>query len=80
MPVAVVIGADPATLLSAVMPLPEGMSELNFAGMLKGKRTEVTEAVSVPMHIPANAEIVLEGYVSGTETAGGSLRRSHRLL
>lgn len=69
MPVAVVIGADPATLLSSVMPLPEGMSELNFAGMLKGKRTEVTEAVSVPMHIPANAEIVLEGYVSGTETA-----------
>jgi 4-hydroxy-3-polyprenylbenzoate decarboxylase len=57
MPVAVVIGADPATLLSAVMPLPEGMSELNFAGMLKGKRTEVTEAVSVPMHNPANAEI-----------------------
>jgi 4-hydroxy-3-polyprenylbenzoate decarboxylase len=57
MPVAVVIGADPATLLSAVMPLPEGMSELNFAGMLKGKRTEVTEAVSVTIHNPADAEI-----------------------
>lgn len=69
MPVAVAIGADPATILSAIMPLPEGMSELNFSGLLRGRRPEVAEAVSVPLPVPANAEIVLEGTVSVTETA-----------
>ena len=69
MPVAVVIGSDPATLLAAVMPLPDGISELNFAGVLRGKRSEVTEAISVPLRVPANAEIVIEGYVSATKTA-----------
>lgn len=69
MPVAVVIGADPATILSAVMPLPDGMSELNFAGLLKGKRQEIATGVSVPLPVPATAEIVLEGTVSASETA-----------
>ncbi len=69
MPVAVVIGADPATILSAVMPLPDGMSELNFAGLLKGRRQHVATGVSVPLPIPATAEIVLEGTVSASETA-----------
>lgn len=69
MPVAVAIGADPATILSAIMPLPEGMSELNFSGVLRGRRPEVAPAVSVPLPVPANAEIVLEGTVSATETA-----------
>ncbi len=68
MPITIAIGADPATLLAAVMPLPEGMSELNFAGLLRGGRTEVGTAISVPMPIPSNAEIVLEGSVSCHET------------
>jgi 4-hydroxy-3-polyprenylbenzoate decarboxylase len=69
MPVAVAIGADPATILSAVIPLPEKMSELNFAGLLKGRRPEVAQAVSLSLPVPANAEIVVEGTVSATETA-----------
>ncbi|NKN00601.1 UbiD family decarboxylase [Rhizobium leguminosarum] len=69
MPVAVVIGADPATILSAVIPLPEGMSELNFAGLLRGSRTQVTKCRTVPLSVPAHAEIVLEGFVSKEETA-----------
>lgn len=69
MPVAVVIGADPATILAAVMPLPENLSELNFAGLLKGRRQEIAPAFSVPLPVPAEAEIVLEGLVSAAEVA-----------
>lgn len=69
MPVAVVIGADPATILSAVMPLPDGMSELAFAGVLSGRRQQTATGVTVPIPIPASAEIVLEGIVSAHETA-----------
>ncbi len=69
MPVAVVIGADPATILAAVMPLPEGMSELGFAGVLKRRRSRVVKAASQPLCVPANAEIVLEGTVSMREMA-----------
>lgn len=69
MPVAVVIGADPATILSAVMPLPDGMSELSFAGVLRGRRLETARGVTVPTPVPASAEIVLEGTVSASETA-----------
>lgn len=69
MPVAVAIGADPATILASVMPLPEGLSELNFAGLLRRSRTQLVAATSVPLSVPAQAEIVLEGTVSATETA-----------
>jgi 4-hydroxy-3-polyprenylbenzoate decarboxylase len=69
MPVVIAIGADPALILSAVMPLPDGMSELDFSGVLRGKRQQVARAVTVPLPVPANAEIVLEGYVSSWETA-----------
>ena len=69
MPVAIVIGADPATILAAVMPLPDGMSELSFAGLLKGKRQETATGLTVPLPVPAQAEIVLEGTVSAVETA-----------
>lgn len=69
MPVAVAIGADPATILSAVMPLPDGLSELSFAGVLGGRRQETALGVSVPVPVPASAEIVLEGMVSATEQA-----------
>jgi 4-hydroxy-3-polyprenylbenzoate decarboxylase len=69
MPVAVAIGADPATLLSAVLPLPETISELRFSGVLRGERPRVAPALTVPLLVPADAEIVLEGYASATETA-----------
>lgn len=69
MPVAVAIGADPATILAAVMPLPEGMSELAFSGLLAGRRPSVVDAHTVPLSVPANAEIILEGRVSASETA-----------
>jgi 4-hydroxy-3-polyprenylbenzoate decarboxylase len=69
MPVAIAIGADPAAILSAVMPLPEGMSELDFSGVLRGKRQQVARAATVPLPVPAHAEIVLEGHVSSGETA-----------
>ncbi len=68
MPVAVAIGADPATILSAVMPLPEAISELDFAGLLRRRRTRIAPALTVPMNVPAEAEIVLEGLVSPDET------------
>lgn len=69
MPVAVVIGADPATMLSAVMPVPEGVSELALAGMLGNRRVALAACATIPLHVPASAEIVLEGTVSPTETA-----------
>lgn len=68
-PVAVVIGSDPQTILSSVMPLPEGMSELGFAGVLRRRRTRVVNAVSQPLSVPANAEIVIEGTVSANDLA-----------
>jgi 4-hydroxy-3-polyprenylbenzoate decarboxylase len=69
MPVAVAIGADPGTILSAVMPLPETLSEIRFSGLLRGERLRLARAVTVPMLLPADAEIVLEGWVLPTETA-----------
>jgi 4-hydroxy-3-polyprenylbenzoate decarboxylase len=68
MPVAVVIGADPATVLSAVLPLPETMSELRFSGILRGESPRLARCLSVPLVVPADAEIVIEGYVSAHET------------
>ena len=64
LPAAVVIGADPATILAAVAPIPDTMSEYQFAGLLRGKRTELVECQSVPLKVPSTAEIVLEGHVS----------------
>lgn len=69
MPVAVAIGTDPATILAAVMPLPEGMSELGFSGLLAGRRPSVVDAHTVPLSVPANAEIILEGRVSASVIA-----------
>lgn len=69
MPVAIVIGADPATMLAAAMPLPETLSELSFAGLLRGERLRVAPALSVPLMVPADAEIVIEGWVRPHETA-----------
>ena len=62
-PVAVALGADPATILGAVTPVPDSLSEYQFAGLLRGARTEVAPALGVPLKIPASAEIVLEGHI-----------------
>ena len=62
-PVAVAIGADPATILGAVTPVPDTLSEYQFAGLLRGARTEVAPAIGVPLSVPAQAEIVLEGHI-----------------
>ncbi len=69
MPVAIAIGADPATILAAVMPLPDGMNEMAFAGVLRRRPSVVARAVSVDLPVPAEAELVIEGMVSATETA-----------
>jgi len=68
-PCAVVIGADPATILAAVTPIPDTLSEYQFAGLLRGSKTILTDCVSIPLQIPASAEIVLEGHVSLDEYA-----------
>jgi 4-hydroxy-3-polyprenylbenzoate decarboxylase len=64
LPAAAVIGADPGTILAAVTPVPDTMSEYQFAGLLRGQRVELADCVSVPLKVPATAEIVLEGLVS----------------
>ena len=69
MPVAIAIGADPAMLLAAVMPLPDGLNEMAFAGVLRHRASRVARALSFDLPVPAEAEIVLEGQVSATETA-----------
>ncbi|MBF0183493.1 MAG: UbiD family decarboxylase [Magnetococcales bacterium] len=69
LPVAVAIGCDPATLLAAVTPIPETLSEYAFAGLLREKRVETAPALTVPLPVPAYAEIVLEGTVNLQETA-----------
>jgi 4-hydroxy-3-polyprenylbenzoate decarboxylase len=67
-PAAVVIGADPATILAAVTPVPDTLSEYQFAGLLKGSRVDLVDCKTVPLQVPAEAEIVLEGHVSLEET------------
>jgi 4-hydroxy-3-polyprenylbenzoate decarboxylase len=69
MPVAVALGCDPAFLLSAALPLPESVSELTFSGVLRGARAEIAAARTVPLMVPAHAEIVVEGWVHPGETA-----------
>jgi 4-hydroxy-3-polyprenylbenzoate decarboxylase len=64
LPAAAVIGADPGTILAAVTPVPDTLSEYQFAGLLRGKRVELVECVSQPLKVPAEAEIVIEGEVS----------------
>ena len=68
LPVAVVIGADPGTILAAVTPVPDTLSEYQFAGLLRGRKVELVDCKTVPLQVPAQAEIVLEGHVSLTDT------------
>ena len=80
-PVAVALGADPATILGAVTPVSDSLSEYQFAGLLRGARTEVVKALSVPLRVPASAEIVLEATFSPTPItrAAGSTRLKARM-
>ena len=68
-PVAVAIGADPATMLAAVTPIPDTMSEFAFAGLLRGGKTVLTDCLSHDLQVPAHAEIVLEGFIRPGDTA-----------
>ena len=67
-PVSVALGADPATILGAVTPVPDTLSEYAFAGLLRGDKTEVVKSVSNDLQVPASAEFVLEGYIAQDET------------
>ncbi|OON63674.1 3-octaprenyl-4-hydroxybenzoate decarboxylase [Massilia sp. KIM] len=62
-PIAVALGADPATILGAVTPVPDTLSEYQFAGLLRGSRTVLTKAIGSELQVPASAEIVLEGHI-----------------
>jgi 4-hydroxy-3-polyprenylbenzoate decarboxylase len=64
LPAAAVLGADPGTILAAVTPVPDTLGEYQFAGLLRGKRVELVDCKTVPLKVPAEAEIVLEGHVS----------------
>jgi len=68
-PVAVALGADPATILGAVTPVPDSLSEYQFAGLLRGAKTEVVQCLGSELQVPASAEIVLEGVIHPGETA-----------
>ena len=68
-PVAVVLGCDPATILGAVTPVPDTLSEYQFAGLLRGAKTELTKCIGSDLQVPARAEIVLEGVIHPDETA-----------
>lgn len=69
MPVAIALGCDPAMLLSAALPLPEGVSELTFSGVPRGMKTAVSPARSIPLLVPSQAEMIIEGLVHQGETA-----------
>ncbi|MEJ2362717.1 MAG: 4-hydroxy-3-polyprenylbenzoate decarboxylase [Gammaproteobacteria bacterium] len=68
-PVAVALGADPATILGAVTPVPDSLSEYAFAGLLRGSKTEVVKCLGSDLQVPASAEIVLEGVIHPDEMA-----------
>ncbi|MDO6784522.1 4-hydroxy-3-polyprenylbenzoate decarboxylase [Neptunomonas phycophila] len=68
-PVAVALGADPATILGAVTPVPDTLSEYAFAGLLRGGKTELTTCIGSDLQVPASAEFILEGYIYPDEMA-----------
>jgi 4-hydroxy-3-polyprenylbenzoate decarboxylase len=68
-PIAVALGADPATILGAVTPVPDTLSEYGFAGLLRGSKTEVTKCLLSELQVPASAEYVLEGFIYPGEMA-----------
>src|SRR5690606_9621055 len=77
--VAVVLGADPATTLAAVTPVPDTMSEYQFAGLLRGAKTELARCIGSELRVPASAEIVLEGTIRPDPDASATLANARRL-
>ncbi len=81
LPVAIAIGCDPVVSYAATAPLPGDIDEYLFAGFLRGERVEMVDCHTVPLQVPAHAQIVLEGYVEpGERLPEGPVRRPHRLL
>ena len=74
-PIAVALGADPATILGAVTPVPDSLSEYQFAGLLRGSRTETAKTLGSELSVPAYAEIVLEGHILPADHAGAAAPR-----
>ena len=70
-PVAIALGADPATTLGAVTPVPDTLSEYAFAGLLRGEKTQVVKCLGSDLQVPANAEYILEGFLHGDEADEG---------
>ena len=68
-PVSVVLGCDPATILAAVTPIPDSLSEYAFAGLLRGSKTELVNCISNDLQVPASAEIILEGFLHPEDIA-----------
>jgi 4-hydroxy-3-polyprenylbenzoate decarboxylase len=68
-PIAVTLGADPATILAAVTPIPDSLSEYAFAGLLRGKRSELVKTMHSDLRVAASGEIILEGFIYPNETA-----------
>lgn len=68
-PISIAIGADPATILATVTPVPDTLSEYAFAGLLRGEKTDVVKSLSNDLQVPASAEFVLEGFIDPEETA-----------
>jgi len=68
-PIAVALGSDPATILGAVTPVPDSLSEYAFAGLLRGAKTELVKCIGNDLQVPANAEFILEGYIEADEMA-----------
>src|SRR5450759_3191055 len=68
-PIAVALGADPASILGAVTPVPDSLSEYQFAGLLRGAKTELVKCLGSDLQVPASAEIVLEGVIHADEAA-----------
>ncbi len=78
-PISVALGADPATILGAVTPVPDSLSEYQFAGLLRGARTELVKSIGNDLRVPASAEIVLEGSIRPDPDASASARHAAEL-
>src|SRR5690606_17641747 len=80
-PIAVALGTDPATMLGAVTPVPDSLSEYQFAGLLRGSKTELVKCIGSTLQVPATSEIVLEGVIEpdpdGLLTAANAKRLGH---
>lgn len=68
-PIAIALGSDPATLIGSVIPVPNTLSEYAFSGLLRGSKTEVIKCISCDLYVPANSEIILEGYLERNKMA-----------